>query len=212
MLHIVYSVVDHEMNADKFETYLKKVPESHRQLILAYKKWQDRHRCLIGKILLLHCFDKFGLGNRKIYEISYTPLGRPFLSNRIDFNISHSGQCVVCVMSNESKVGIDIEEIIPFSLEDVEIFFSDEEQGVFKQSAEALQTFYNLWTKKEAIMKACEIDLDTALKSVKIRNNDTALVGNEIWYLNELNLVEGHICHLATNRKISKISPNVIII
>ena len=66
-------------------------------------------------------------GLRKIYNIDvdfkslvFNKNGRPKLpnlSNNLDFNISHSGQFVVCAISNSIPVGIDIEKIKEIEIE-----------------------------------------------------------------------------------------------
>lgn len=63
--------------------------------------------------LLFVMLEHFGIRERKIDRSEY---GRPFLLGRedIDFNISHSGELVVCVLSmGEGRVGVDVERCDP---------------------------------------------------------------------------------------------------
>lgn len=72
----------------------------------------DINRTLIGDLLIrsLVC-QKYKMNNEEIKFI-YNEYGKPFVQNFSDFhfNISHSGEWVVCATAN-SNVGIDIERV-----------------------------------------------------------------------------------------------------
>lgn len=72
----------------------------------------DINRTLIGDLLIrsLIC-QKYKINNEEIKFI-YNEYGKPFVQNFSDFhfNISHSGEWVVCATAN-SNVGIDIERV-----------------------------------------------------------------------------------------------------
>jgi 4'-phosphopantetheinyl transferase len=93
---------------------------------------------------------------------SYGPQGKPKLADEqpdgISFNMSHSEGLAVYAIVQGSEVGVDIEEFHPIN--DLEatasIFLSADELSEFKAvpSAEKLERFFNLWTSREAILKA----------------------------------------------------------
>lgn len=72
----------------------------------------DINRTLIGDLLIrsLVC-QKYKMNNEEIKFI-YNEYGKPFVQKFSDFhfNISHSGEWVVCATAN-SNVGIDIERV-----------------------------------------------------------------------------------------------------
>ncbi len=72
----------------------------------------------------------------------------------IDFNISHSNHFVVCAISTNCKIGIDIEQIKPTSLFDFKDRFSEEEWKIILTSDNTYFWFYYYWTAKEAAIKA----------------------------------------------------------
>jgi len=97
------------------------------------------------------------------FKFSYTESKKPYLSAKhldqtLSFNISHShGQALVAISLNRN-IGIDIEKIRP----DVEYeklalrFFSTEEYKqlmLLPQDARA-RSFFAIWTRKEAFVKA----------------------------------------------------------
>lgn len=91
----------------------------------------------------------------------YNASGKPSLalSHLLDltFNLSHSGNLAVIMVTRRAAVGVDI-ETIDFSLEFhklAERFFDQQELKVLKQTSIVRQRrmFYRLWTAKEACLK-----------------------------------------------------------
>lgn len=84
--------------------------------------------------------------------------GRPFLKNTRwngDFNISHSGDWIICALAAIGKVGIDVEEIKPIDLRiAVKVLTHEEYLSMIElDSCSQLSFFYNIWTLKESFIK-----------------------------------------------------------
>lgn len=71
------------------------------------------------------------------------------------FNISHSGDDIVLLLSDEGEVGCDIEVIRPRknSQRIVESVFSPGEQAQIAAAEDKLVAFWQIWTRKEAMLK-----------------------------------------------------------
>lgn len=71
------------------------------------------------------------------------------------FNISHSGDDIVLLLSDEGEVGCDIEVIRPRknSQRIVESIFSPGEQAQIAAAEDKLVAFWQIWTRKEAMLK-----------------------------------------------------------
>lgn len=84
-------------------------------------------------------------------NISYLKNGKPVADN-LFVSISHSnGRCAVCL--SEREVGIDIEKIADRDFEKiVRKTFSKKEREYYFNS-KSPQTFYEIWTRKEAHSK-----------------------------------------------------------
>ncbi|CAA0126201.1 4'-phosphopantetheinyl transferase Sfp [Halioglobus japonicus] len=87
--------------------------------------------------------------------------GKPYLLDApcaLDFNVSHSGEWLVCAVTAGTPVGVDVEEAK--STRDVmtlaQRFFREEEVAALAacRAAEQCDRFYDLWTLKEAAVKA----------------------------------------------------------
>lgn len=109
--------------------------------------------------------------------------GKPLLKGQeLEFNLSHSGDMALIVISLERKVGIDVERI----RSDIELesmakrFFSPNEVGELMSLPPEQRTigFFNCWTRKEAYIKGQGLGLSLPLDSfdVSLTPNEPALL------------------------------------
>ncbi len=134
MIHVLFTCFDSEIPDERREYYLRKMPESIRNKINRYVRWQDRQAGLFGKLLLLKGLTEYGgYPPGCLNSLSYNDFGRPFIDSDIDFNISHSGDYVVCAVGTrrrrvptDERVGIDIEKIRPAVLSDFKKYMTSD--------------------------------------------------------------------------------------
>jgi 4'-phosphopantetheinyl transferase len=137
-------------------------------------------------------YKSFSLDNLK-----YTDLKRPYVEGFVDFNISHSGAYIVCAMAEEGKIGVDIEEIKSIPVSDFTDQFSEKELNNILTSEDILQSFYTIWTQKEAFLKAIGTGLSTPLNKVFIEENKI-IWNNSNWFLQDLEIDKDYPCHFCT--------------
>ncbi|MCZ6943866.1 4'-phosphopantetheinyl transferase superfamily protein [Bacillus mycoides] len=140
----------------------------------------DINRTLIGDLLIrsLVC-QKYKMNNEEIKFI-YNEYGKPFVQNFSDFhfNISHSGEWVVCATAN-SNVGIDIERVSDIeALKLANEFFSEEEFYDLSNmnSDEQINYFFDLWTLKESHIKTIGKGLYIPLNSFSVKKESRTLI------------------------------------
>lgn len=133
---------------------------------------EDKIRTLIGEILARTiASEEVGIRNKHII-FDKNQYGKPYLKNysKFNFNISHSGDFVVCAIDDKS-VGIDIEQVKHIGYEGIaESFFSTSEiEGIYQKDLyRRLREFYRIWTLKESYIKCCGQGLSIPLKSFSI--------------------------------------------
>ncbi|HVV05270.1 MAG TPA: 4'-phosphopantetheinyl transferase superfamily protein [Puia sp.] len=136
--------------------FLEKVPLK-RDVSHPSKRLQH----LAGRYLLSYLFPDFPLE-----EIQIADTRQPFLANeKYHFSISHCGKYAAAIVSGNSRVGVDIEQITPRIETIAGKFLTDEEAHYFNEEyAQFLeqwglrgrvhQEFLTLiWSAKEAIFK-----------------------------------------------------------
>jgi 4'-phosphopantetheinyl transferase len=205
MITVYYSVIDHRLGIESLNAYLQQLPVQECRKVLLYKNWKDQQRSLFGRLLLKWQLIELGYSGSCLAEIQYTVHHRPFVKiPGLDFNVSHSGNYVVCVVSTENRVGIDIEEVVNINFYDLQYQFRTDEWVSIEASGDPLQTFYDYWTQKEAIVKLDGKGLHVPLKDIYI-NGEVALVHGQQVYLQCLRLDNAYSCHLAVNNRYSKV-------
>jgi 4'-phosphopantetheinyl transferase len=140
----------------------------------------DVNRTLIGDLLIrsLIC-QKYKINNEEI-RFKYNEYGKPFVENFSDFhfNLSHSGEWVVCTTAN-FNVGIDIEKISEIEALKLakEFFSADEFYDISNMNSdEQINCFFDLWTLKESYIKTIGKGLYTPLNSFSIKKESRTLI------------------------------------
>ncbi len=180
------------------------------QRAMRYRQDDDKARCLLAEKLLRQALSEQGIAKDK-QKIRLTEFGKPVLAipsesyppyQPCHFNVSHSGEWVVCAIDNQ-PIGIDVEQWItdrPNSFQDSDtyqgeydkLFTSIEidylkngqqdtrQQDITQQNTiqkdTMLQRFYRLWTLKESYLKAIGTGLSRSTQSfsVKVMDNHHA--------------------------------------
>jgi 4'-phosphopantetheinyl transferase len=110
-------------------------------------------------------------------QFCYGSHGKPELTEsmmcpRLQFNLAHSAELALLAVNRRFAAGVDLEELHP--LEDapalVARFFSPRENLAFQQLRESqkLTAFFNLWTRKEAWLKATGQGIGYSLNKVEV--------------------------------------------
>ncbi len=113
----------------------------------AFKKPEDRARCLVGGLLLRRVF-----GVAADAEMRYNGHGKPYLpAGSRYFSLSHSGAYVALAVA-EDEIGVDVEVIAPYTAAVAKrVFTAPELDWLAHRRGDA--AFYTLWTAKESVMK-----------------------------------------------------------
>ena len=208
MTQIVYSYIC-EKNHDYFiKNHLNDFPEDFQKKISAYKRWQDAQLSLLGRLLLNYALKKINK-NYNEESLNYSTYGKPFFNDdNIKFNISHSGEIVVCVLSETNDVGIDVEIINEIDIKDFESQMTKNELENINLKEDIKGAFFDYWTQKEAVIKANGRGLSIPLKSFEIANYYTKIDGQD-FFLKEIFLDEKYKCHVAFKSIINENSVGV---
>ncbi len=207
-IFILYHKIKHKWDDNKVFENLNKLSKSFRDNILKYTNKEKQIASLIGKLLLIE-----GLKSIKNYDSKEINIekgssnSKPFIKNAPYFNISHSGDVIVCAISKSYEIGIDIEKIKPIKIENFNSILSKEDLKFIKNKKDHSKAFFEVWTKKEAVLKAIGTGIiPTLFKNITL-NNNLGIVNNiDKWYLKRINLFDEYVCYLATPIKESNTS------
>lgn len=142
---------------------LNQIDEIRRKKIMRYHMPDDRKRSLAAGIIIKHILNENGLSEN---SLSCSENGKP-LADGLFFNVSHSGNYVVGVVS-DCEVGCDIEKVSRAPMKVAQHYFSPAESEYINSEPDKDRAFFTIWTLKESYMKMTGQGLSLALDSFEI--------------------------------------------
>jgi 4'-phosphopantetheinyl transferase len=124
----------------------------------------DRDRFVAAHVALRGILASYLEVSPASLEFGEGPHGKPFVDapahgRTLRFSLSHSGDLALVAVSREREVGVDVERVRP--RDDLDGFaaryFSMHERAALARIADSdrLRAFFEIWTLKEAYLKAC---------------------------------------------------------
>ena len=208
-VHVWFADIDRASDADRQVLSLDERTRADR-----FRFERDRDRFTAARATLRRML-AFYLGDEpRRYEFGYGEQGKPFLAgtfaaSRLEFNLAHAQGLAAYAFGSGRRVGVDIEVVRPMADAD-EIagrFFSAREaedlRGV--RAEEKSGAFFNVWTRKEAFVKAVgeglsypldrfEVSLGASGRLTKV---EVSSVGPDDWSLVEVEAPPGHVAAVA---------------
>ncbi len=172
---------------------------------------RHRHRFVAARGLLRSCLGSYLNMEAREVGFVYGARGKPGLGkSELEFNLAHSEELALLAVSGSGPVGVDVEWLrLPDDADElVARFFSARESALFTSlpDEEKANAFFNLWTRKEALLKATGEGIGYALNRVEVSflPGDPAKLLSSAeaasWKLTHLNPAEGFVGALAVSR------------
>lgn len=143
----------------------------------------DRQRFVLGRSLWRKLAGHVSGQHPEQITLVIGPHGKPNWPNEYGWcvNLAHAGNWVVLVLA-KTAVGIDVEHVQPgFDYKSlINTVFSRQEQAYIDQHAEPLHAFYDLWTRKEALVKATGLGLSDHLAQLPVLTGTHALADDTL--------------------------------
>jgi 4'-phosphopantetheinyl transferase len=184
-----------QLSSKQLQVLFDKLPPALQEKALRYRRWQDAYGCIFGKCLLSIALEKIGFsGDLSIIE--YSLENKPFIRVGPHFNISHSGNRVVCIVCAETRVGIDIEySVDEVMFDEFQSQFTRSEWRVIRSASDPKEEFYRMWTAKESVIKADGRGLAIPLKKIDVSRYQPVLLDGKVWVLTRLFQFDDYVCH-----------------
>jgi len=200
----IFSIKQEEKLSDEiFQQFLLQIPELFTNEILKYKFWQGAQSSLLGKIILDFGFKFLNL-NHSLHDIKVSVKERPFINNEIDFNISHSGNYIICAISTKAKVGIDIEKHRELKSNIADRYFDKDECNEIETSPNSSKSFFDLWSLKESAIKCdgrgVEV-LSATHKQYQAENENTVVCDGVLFHYKQSEIEKNYSCCVCSSEK-----------
>lgn len=173
-----YQLVEEKEFKEFFEEVQDELPSSVLAKVNSFKYSDDQQRSLIADLMVRLFYQKKLNLNLNEIEYEYGMHDKPVLKDweKEFFNISHSGNHVVVVFSDQ-QVGVDVEAIKKDRRKVAQRFFTDSEieaMNTLPDEEAQIRYFYQLWTLKESYMKAIGDGMTMSLSSFAFNQKEEA--------------------------------------
>lgn len=210
----------------KCEEYLSGLSEYRRNKCLRYKNDTASVLSIGAGQLLKTALSKYGI-NEMFAEYGFSENGKPYILHypMIEFNISHSHDKVMCVISPDGiKLGCDIESVKSGKLKVAKRFFTKSENDMLDSRSDEKKKdalFSELWTLKESFIKCTGEGLGRSMDSfefykdngnfnIKTFDSDkNDFVRNERLYFETYDNIEGYYYSLCYFKSSVLSRPNI---
>lgn len=188
------------MNEGFYSDYLALLPKDLQESNSRYIRWQDRHCHLFGKLLLMQALKTYNIEGDIWNYVKYGAFKRPHLSlPDLDFNISHSGNFVICAIGKNIRLGIDIEENKNLDLNNFQNVMNSDQWDEINKASYPLKEFYKYWTIKESVIKADGRGFSIPLEKLSVKDSNVQY-DDKLWFVQELQIANGYNAALASSR------------
>lgn len=204
------SVFEYENQTDFFKCLLS-IEEKERANRFLYSN--DRNRFILTRGILRLLLSQYqGISAEEI-TFEKGKNGKPFyISSQykpLCFNVSHSKDKIIIALGT-SEVGVDLEKVEPdFLFQDVSTqYFSPVEQMALQRVAKPLVLFYELWTRKEALLKATSVGLIDQLAQVSCLLGEnfvdpTLISTDKNWLVQSFFTDDSYVASIASDPKMT---------
>jgi len=168
----------------ELEILLRQLPQSLHVKANRYRRPQDAFNFVLGRLMLKQGLEQLGM-NSDLEKIRFNENEKPMLDG-VFFNISHSADLVVCALTKEGEIGIDVELEKEIPLNDFIKSFTPKEWKHITEHSFPLKKFFWYWVRKESIIKALGVKL-SYLNQIELEaSKDFFMEKNKKWFLRDL--------------------------
>jgi 4'-phosphopantetheinyl transferase len=154
--------------------------KEEQQRAARYHFERDQKRFIAARGLLRYILSTYL--NKAAADIlfQYGPQGKPYVADTaLQFNVSHSDDRIVIGIGNHHPLGVDVEHmtrIVEMADIATRFFTTNEAQQINALSGDAQRrAFFNVWTRKEALLKAIGSGLSLSLQACEVSVSEEEL-------------------------------------
>jgi 4'-phosphopantetheinyl transferase len=151
--------------------------QEEQQRAARYHFERDRTRFIVARGLLRYLLSAYL--NKPAVDIvfEYGPQGKPTVADStVQFNVSHSDDCVLIGIGYHHPLGVDVEHMMrTIEIDSIaaRFFTTNEARQIQALSGIAQRrAFFNVWTRKEALLKAIGSGLSLSLQACEVGVGD----------------------------------------
>lgn len=191
--------------------------EHEQERRLRFPGGRERHRCT--RALVRTVLSRYTGHDPREWTFTTNDYGKPDIAQpdgvTLSFNLSHSGRLVICAVTEQSEVGVDVEKVreLPKAVELARRFFAPREAAFVEGASPESRSreFLRFWTFKESYVKARGVGLLVPLEGFfftlstdappSIGFTDAGSDDPEAWQFAEFRYANSYQMALAVHRR-----------
>ncbi|MCW8876727.1 MAG: 4'-phosphopantetheinyl transferase superfamily protein [Kangiellaceae bacterium] len=172
-IHLWYSYDETIQDHHLLDTYLSLLDDKEREQRSRFHFKKHRHQYLITRAMVRTILSLYADNiSPEQWAFAKNDYGKPCIANplmetRLNFNLSHTENLILMGVTLDNEIGVDVEYLprIGNMLDIANRFFSPLEIKQLHELPieEQKERFFDLWTLKEAYIKACGMGLSIPL-------------------------------------------------
>ena len=175
------------------EELLSKLNQEDLERYNRYRREEDKLRFLGGRALVYR-----HVGS----PIEFEEKGKPYVKGAKQFSISHSGDYVVLAVDDSAPIGVDIEGRSEASQSLIDHVCSEPEIDFIRNHGQ--DSFFEIWTKKEALIKCTGTGMSVPLKSINVAENGKIEYTCRVFYIRH-KIFDGYHLSVCSTREFDEI-------
>lgn len=184
---------------ERMAAALRRLPERMVREMRRRRRPEDRQAWILGRLLVRLALETLGV-EADLAAWRRDRFGRPFLAGcPADCSVSHADGLVVAAACLDGRLGVDVEAVAPLPLESLDAAFTSGEMADILAAGDRTRRALELWTAKEAAIKADGRGLSLDPGRIDARGK-TIRVGEGVWNISRCDVLPHGLCAVATNR------------
>jgi 4'-phosphopantetheinyl transferase len=171
----------------------------------------DRQRFIIGHGLLRHVLSELLNMSPGAIRFARGPHGKPYVQDAgLHFNFSDTKDAILIAVSEGAELGVDVETMARTvdHMAVGEHYFTPEEVADIRDTPDPKRRFLELWTRKEAVLKASGVGImddlkvlrvNTPQQTVELAHEEFRRMAAAQYHVRTWHLGPDHIISLATS-------------
>jgi len=167
--HVWFATLD--ALRDRMGTYADLLDTEEHERAARFRFEQDRERYILGHGLLRELLGRYLSADPVTIRMARGEFGKPYIAGHpLHFNLSDTKDAVLIAFSRHQEIGADVETMTRTvdHLAVSEHYFTPEEITDIADAADGKRRFLELWTRKEAVLKASGVGIMDDLRALRV--------------------------------------------
>ncbi len=193
-----------KMNSTLMSNYeinikLSLLPQFLQNKISNYASSEKKQQRIEGIMLLTTALKKNQMEENSIQSMYYNAYGKPYIIDDVDFSIAYSNTTTVLGFIRKGCIGVDVEHIKPIDCSVYKEYFTTKEWAFLTQNLFSPVTFFQLWTRKEAVVKAIGKGAFLDFNCIEVLEDSITLEDKQLYLTTEF--MEGYCLSVASSEE-----------